>query len=180
MSKVMEWLPGGPNQCLMTLATVDDGVPDARTLVLSEVTQDGFYFHTDAASAKVAQLAANPHVALTVLQVAQARQLVVQGVAERASWHEIARAYRDRGPYLQQLAWMNTDEFAALAEEDRLARWAEFAADHADGFVQPDGWTGFVVRPTRIAFWEGSPHTASRRIDYRLEDGSWQVRFRAG
>ena len=177
---VMEWLPGGANQCLMTVSTLDDGVPDARTLVLSEVSREGFYFHTDESSRKVEQLSIDPHVALTIHDAEHARQLVVQGMAVRAPAAEIASAYRDRGPYLQQLAWMNTDAFAALDQQEREARWAAFAAEHAGALPQPDGWTGFVVRPSRLAFWCGSAATASRRVVYTQADARWERTFRAG
>jgi pyridoxamine 5'-phosphate oxidase len=177
---VLEWLAGGPNQCLFTLSTLDNGAPDARTLVLSEVSREGFFFHTDVASRKVAQIDANPHVALTVLDLVNARQLVVQGTAARATPDEIAQAYRDRGPYLQQLAWMNTHEFAALDQHEREERWARFSAERPGGFVQPDGWTGFVVRPTRLTFWLGSLDTASRRVEYSAASEGWKAAFRAG
>ncbi|WP_430869040.1 pyridoxamine 5'-phosphate oxidase family protein [Demequina aurantiaca] len=177
---VLDWLPGEPNQFLFTLSTLDDGVPDARTLVLSEVSREGFFFHTDVASRKVAQIEADPHVALTVLDLDNAHQLVVQGTALRAATGEIAQAYRDRGTYLQQLAWMNTHEFAALEQSEREHRWAQFETERTHGFTQPEGWTGFVVRPSRLTFWLGSADTASRRVEYKMESDEWTATFRAG
>lgn len=177
---VLEWLPGGPNQCLATLATLADGAPDARTLVLSEVNREGFFFHTDAASRKVSQIASDSRVALSILDLEHSRQLVVLGTAAPASPAEIAQAYRDRGPYLQQLAWMNTHEFAALEAGARVQHWAQFLNEQSDGFTQPDGWTGFVITPTRLTFWLGSTVTASRRVEYALTDSGWEASFRAG
>lgn len=180
-----EWLPENtdPNRPLMTVATIDpDGRPDARSLLLSEWDEHGFYFHTDARSRKIEQLTGNPGVALCLPLLEQSHQLTVQGVAEVASAEELARAYAARRPYLQQLAWQNTHEFATLPQEDRIASWAEFLATHREGFTQPAGWIGYLVRPTRLTFWFGSEQTASRRVEYARDglDAPWRVSLRAG
>jgi len=178
-----DWLPGDddPDRPQITLSTVDaDGGPDARTVLLSSFDRDGFVFHTDAASRKVAQLEARPQAAITVLWPGFTRQIVVRGVASRADAPAIARAYRARSPYLQQLAWLNSHDFAGLPLEERRARWAAFEREHAHGFEQPAGWTGFVVRPTRLTFWTSAPDTASRRREWSLGPDGWTHSYRAG
>ena len=182
-----EWLPANdePARPTMTLATVDaEGRPDARTLLRSEYDAHGFYFHTDAASRKVEQLAAHPEVALMLHLPAQLHQLTVQGVAEPADRVELDRVYAARSPYLRQLAYQNTHEFAALPQSTRLELWAEFQADHdVAGIDPPQGWAGYLVRPTRLTFWFGNPDTASRRVEYSrtsVADTEWVVELRAG
>lgn len=176
------WLPANddPARPVMTVATAADGIPDARTLLLSEWDRSGLYFHTDARSRKVGQLTANPRVALMLHFPDRARQLTVQGSAEPAPGDELKRAFRARSAYLQQLAWQNTVEFAGLPLADRLKEWAVFRADHADGFGQPPTWAGYLVRPTRLTFWIGSPDTASRRTEYLLTPEGWAVSLLAG
>ncbi|MGN6326527.1 pyridoxamine 5'-phosphate oxidase family protein [Pseudolysinimonas sp.] len=184
---VAAWLPDDedPVRPTMTLATLDGGVPDARTVLLSGWSRDGFLLHTDARSRKAAQLAADPAVALVMHLAADAHQLVVQGRAEPAGAEADRAAYARRSPYLQQLAWQNTDEFATLPLDDRRSAWAGFAAAHADGFAPAPSWIGYRVVPHRLAFWQGDPATASRRLEYarhadtRGGDG-WTVTRRAG
>ena len=133
---VEEWLPGNDDseRPQMTLSTVSiTGEPDARTVLLSEYDSRGFYFHTDALSRKVAAIAANPAVALTFLWPGFTKQLVVQGRAEVAPAEEITAAYGARSPFLQQLAWQNTFEFAQYPDDERRDRWAAFTAEHSDG-----------------------------------------------
>ena len=49
----------------MTLATVDEGGwPDARIVLLKDVSPTGFTFYTNLGSAKARQLAANPVASL--------------------------------------------------------------------------------------------------------------------
>ncbi|MFB2556475.1 pyridoxamine 5'-phosphate oxidase family protein [Herbiconiux liangxiaofengii] len=174
------WLPANddPVRPLMTLSTVSSsGYPDARSVLLSEYDSAGLYFHTDSRSRKVADLTANPRAALTL--VFPGRQLVVQGDATRTSPDEQSWAYQHRSRYLQQLSWLNTARFAALPESQRLAEWAEFTDAHPT-LTPPPTWTGFVVRPVRLTFWEGSPDTASRRTEYRRTPTGWDATHLAG
>lgn len=177
-----QWIPAashpGP---LMTLATIDEeGLPDARSMLLSEMDATGFYFHTDVASRKVAQLRAGAAVALCIPLPEAARQLTVQGWAREADADELARAYAARPPYLQELAWLNTPEFAALPQAERIVRWSTFASARPDGFTQAPSWIGFVVEPVRFTFWFGSTETASRRLEYRRVGDQWERHVRAG
>lgn len=177
-----QWLPDNeePTRPLMTVATVDEsGMPDARTLLLSRFDREGFAFHTDSRSRKAAQLAARPAVALTIVWPSDPKQLVVQGMAEVSSTDEQEWVYAHRSPYLRELAWLNTDAFQALPIDERRRQWARFAEEHPDP-QPPPTWIGFVVRPQRITFWSSNPDTASRRAEYRLEDGSWTVSYLAG
>jgi len=177
------WLPANsdPDRPQMVLSTVSaSGAPDARTVLLSEFDSSGFYFHTDASSRKAAHILANPAVAITVLWPGFTRQLVVQGHAEVAPAEEIAAAYELRSPYLKQLAWQNSHDFAQLSLQERRGRWAEMVKQTAGELDQPDGWIGYLVRPSRITFWGSNQDTASRRTEYTLADGTWTVSFLAG
>jgi pyridoxamine 5'-phosphate oxidase len=174
---LQEWLPpnGDPDRPRMTVSTVTaEGTADARTLLLTAFDRCGFYFHTDTRSRKVAQLAGNPAVALTLVWGFQ-RQLVVQGHAELAPASEIAEAYRARSPYLQQLAWLNTAEFAQLPADERHRRWKALAESRPEGHDQPPTWTGYLVRPRRLTFWHGDPDAASLRVEYTATEAGWQL-----
>lgn len=174
-----DWLPANdvlerPQLILSTVSA--SGAPDSRTVLLSEWDDEGLYFHTDARSRKVQDIAANPAVAMTFLWPNFTRQLVVQGIASVAPVDEQARAFANRSPYLKQLAWMNSPEFAQLPLEARTAQWAAFEVPAEP----PPTWIGLVVRPTRLTFWESNAEAASRRTEYTLVDGAWQVSYLAG
>lgn len=173
-----DWLPANddPERPQMILSTVRDGAPDARTVLLSEWDETGLYFHTDSRSRKVTDIAANPAVALTFLWPGFTRQLVVQGQAAIAPEAELEAAFAARSPYLKQLAWLNSPEFAQRPLDERVEKWASFVlTDEA-----PNTWTGFVVKPTRLTFWQSNPDTASRREEYTLVDGQWQLSYLPG
>ncbi|MHB1171439.1 MAG: pyridoxamine 5'-phosphate oxidase family protein [Lacisediminihabitans sp.] len=178
-----EWLPANddPDRPQITLSTVTPaGEAGARTVLLSEYDEHGFYFHTDALSRKVEHITVNPAVALTFLWPNFTQQLVVQGRASVAPAEEIAAAFRGRSPYLQQLAWQNSREFAQLPLEERRVRWAAFLDEHESGFDQPDGWIGFLVQPTRLTFWGSNPDAASRRAEYAATPHGWELSYLPG
>lgn len=181
-----DWLPGpGEDRMLMTVSTVEPGgAPRARTTMLSDFDGETFFFHTDRTSAKVADIAAEPRVALTILWPGFTRQLVVLGSAVIAPASEAAQAYRLRSPYLQQLAWQNTAAFATLPLAQRREQWAAFLAEHGGqehpDFAQPEDWIGFAVRPERMLFWVSNPAAASRRAEYTRTDSAWQLRMLPG
>jgi pyridoxamine 5'-phosphate oxidase len=151
-------------------------IPDARTVLLTEFDSEGLYFHTDSRSRKVADIAANPAVALTFLWPGFTRQLVVQGRAEVAPAPELVAAFEARSPYLKQLAWLNSSEFAQLDLDERLSQWAAFELPAE----APTTWIGFLVRPTRLTFWSSNQDAASRREEFALVDGDWVASYLPG
>ncbi|GAA3658226.1 pyridoxine/pyridoxamine 5'-phosphate oxidase [Microbacterium marinilacus] len=170
-----EWAPenGDPDRPLATVATVDtEGMPDARTVLLTAVLDDGVTFHTDARSRKAEQLRVRPVAAFVVRWPESARQVVLRGRVEESSAEEQRIAYERRARYLQLLAWVNTAGFARLPRAERERRWGDADADGPSG-EPPAAWTGFHLRPSELMFWEGSAVTASRRVAYRRVGDRW-------
>jgi pyridoxamine 5'-phosphate oxidase len=182
------WLPedDDPDRPAVQLATVDaDGAPDVRTVLLSGWDEEGFLFHTDSRSRKVEQLAADARVALVVLHPSGDRQLVVRGRAVPTSAAVDALAFERRSAYLRQLAWLNTAELAQLAPEQRAAEWRAFAEVHGPDLPPPATWSGHLVRPDRLTFWQADPGGPSHRVEYRLSApeegaGGWSMHHLAG
>lgn len=177
-----DWLPANddPDRPQIQLATVTpEGLPDVRTVLLTEFSPEGFWFHTDSRSRKSVHLATTSAVALLFLWPNFTRQLAVQGLATPAANDEIAAAYQRRSPYLQQLAWQNTEAFAQLPDSERIARWEVFA-EHGDASQPPPTWTGYLVRPQRLTFWESNPVAASRRTEFTATALGWEKSYLAG
>ncbi|MEW5014538.1 pyridoxamine 5'-phosphate oxidase family protein [Clavibacter michiganensis subsp. michiganensis] len=82
---------GVPEPHAATLATVDaDGLPDARTLILKDVSSRGWAFAGTRSSAKGAQLAASPAAALAFWWQPIVRAVRVRGSVEEATAEESA------------------------------------------------------------------------------------------
>lgn len=82
---------GVPEPHAATLATVDaDGLPDARTLILKDVSPRGWAFASARSSAKGAQLASAPAAALAFWWQPIVRAVRVRGSVEEATAEESA------------------------------------------------------------------------------------------
>jgi len=180
MDLMRRWLPSfvGPSRPLMVLSTTGlDGGPDSRTVLLSAYDARGVSFHTERGSLKVAELAADPRAAATIVWPDRLRQLVIRGTVEQLDDASAAEAYRARSRYLQMLAWLNTEETAQLPQTERRRIWAAFDAAHPAGTLEPPpGWAGFLLRPSQLTFWRGDPDGPGNRHRYaRAADGAWTV-----
>lgn len=179
---LLRWLPPHDSELrpLAALSTVGrDGIPSLRHVLVSDRDATGLYFHTDAESEKVAELAANPVAAMSVVWPDIGRQLVARGIVERVSAAEAEAVYRHRSRYLQLLAWVNTHDNARLPADARRHLWAEFDDAHPT-LHAPERWVGFRLRPSTLTFWRGDPLGQSTRQRYTLGDGRWSGEILAG
>jgi len=160
---------------LMALATVGhDGAPRLRHVLLSSYDRGRLHFHTDARTAKAAELAADARVAATIVWSEIPRQLTVLGSVVAEGGDDQARAFAQRSRYLQLLAWVNDHELAQRNATERAAAWAAYDEAH-DILAPPPTWTGYVIVAEHITFWRGCVDGPSQRIDCVQEPSGWHV-----
>jgi pyridoxamine 5'-phosphate oxidase len=160
---------------LMALATVGpDGAPRLRHVLLSSYDRGRLHFHTDARTAKSAELAADPRVAATIVWPEIPRQLTVLGSVAAEDGDEQARAFAQRTRYLQLLAWVNDHELAQRSAAERAAAWAAYDEAHGT-LAPPPTWSGYVIVAQQITFWRGGYDAPSQRIFCRQERSGWHV-----
>jgi len=160
----------------MVVATSIEGRPRARTVLLKELTPDGFTFFTNYDSAKGAELSADPAVALHFGWHAIQRQIRVEGTAEKVPSAE-SQAYfatRPRGSQLGAWASAQSSTVGSLAElqDAYAAAEARFAGQDVPC---PEHWGGYLVRPVAIEFWQGQPSRMHDRLLYRWQGDAWTI-----
>ncbi|HEX3650678.1 MAG TPA: pyridoxal 5'-phosphate synthase [Pseudonocardiaceae bacterium] len=163
---------GVPEPHVAILSTVDaDGLPDARALILRDVTTEGWWFASSANSPKGVQLAANPGAALTWYWPARARQVRVRGTVTA---HDGAADFLARAPggRAEALAGRQSEPLRDRAEltEALAAAEAELARD--PGLVAKD-WTRYLLSPTEVQFFQGDPARQHVRVRYTRSDDTW-------
>ena len=161
----------------MTLSTVDaDGVPDARVLILKDLTDDGWWFASSSASAKGIELTANPVAALTFYWPTVGRSVRIRGTVTRGSDDENARDFSRRGLGARAVA-LGSPQSKPLGSRDESEAAIEKAARELD--AHPDlmspTWTLWCVRPSTVEFWQSDAERRHQRLRYARNDDTWST-----
>lgn len=159
----------------VTLSTASSaGEPSARTLLLKDITPEGFWFASLSSSRKGADLAENPRGAITMYWREVGRQVRVSGrvvaaareVSEQdfLARHPLARAQAIAGRQSEPMPGDDTARDLLDAANDLVAK--------EPGYV-PDDWNAYLLVPELVDFWQAVAGHDQLRLQYRLHDGVW-------
>lgn len=172
-----DWLAAGRqtekiNPESLTLATVgQDGMPQARTVLLKGVSDAGLVFYTNRESRKGEALRRTAKAAMLFYWRALARQVSIEGAVRELSAAQ-TQPYFDSRPLGSRIG-------AVVSQQSRpLESLAAFRAAVADCEKQragappalPPYWRGFVLRPRRIEFWSEGEFRRHRRMVFTRAD----------
>ena len=162
----------------MILATVNElGRPDARTVLLKDVSDGGFVFYTNYNSRKGRELADSPHVCLVFLWASLERQVRIEGRAERVSAAESDAYYASRPRGSRLGAWASDQSEPVASREIMERTLTEVEARYLDKPVpRPPHWGGYRVIPEEMEFWQGRPNRLHDRICFQRKGGAWERR----
>ncbi|NLR97673.1 pyridoxamine 5'-phosphate oxidase [Rhizobium sp. P38BS-XIX] len=159
----------------MVLSTVDEnGMPDARVLILKNLDHRGWHFATTGEGPKGRQIALNPSVSLTFYWSALGRQVRLRGVALQAETHERDADFRARATGAKAVALIGrqSDVMGSRHDlEDALRQ--QHRRLHEEPDLVASGWALFIVMPHEVEFWQGNSDRRHDRLRYRREKAGW-------
>jgi pyridoxamine 5'-phosphate oxidase len=160
----------------MVLATVAEGKPSARVVLLKGLTTEGFVFFTNYTSRKGVELAENPNAALCFNWLDLQRQVRIEGVVEKISEAE-SDAYFNSRPFSSRIgAWASPQSKIIpnrLILEENVVEFTQ-KYENTEGVPRPEHWGGYILLPTLIEFWQGRSSRLHDRIRYdKTEKGDW-------
>ena len=163
-----------PEPNAMTLATVSDGQPSARIVLLKGIDDRGFLFFSDYRSQKGTELERNPRAALVFFWQPLERQVRVTGSVERVSRTE-SEAYFDSRPESSKLGAWTSCQSRVIADRSVLERsLAEVTARfQGQSAPCPPDWGGYRVIPDTVEFWQGRQSRLHDRFRFRHLAGLW-------
>ena len=162
----------------MTLATVSkEGQPSARIVLLKGFSHKGFIFYTNYTSRKAQEIIAHPQVSLVFWWKELERQVRIDGVAYKTD-EDISKGYfqsRPRGSQISAWASPQSQEIKEDYLEEKRKQVEEQFKD-AEKIPLPHFWGGFIVKPSKIEFWQGRESRYHDRYRYSLsDDEKWQI-----
>jgi pyridoxamine 5'-phosphate oxidase len=167
---------GVPEPHAMTLSTTGpDGAPDARTLILKDLDEQGWWFATSAASIKGGQLAARPVAALTFYWPQVGRQVRVRGAVVAGSAERSAADFRSRGAGARAVA-LASRESQPLDSRPDCARAVADAGRQlaADPGLTAPAWQACAVVAHTVEFWQADKDRQHTRLQYRHGELGWK------
>jgi pyridoxamine 5'-phosphate oxidase len=161
----------------MIVATVDEaGHSQARTVLCRGIAADGVRFFTNYESAKGSELAARPSITLLFSWVELRRQIRVEGLAQRLSDADNDAYFASRPRGSQLGAWASPQSQVVETRKALETSFDEVARRFEGVDVpRPGHWGGFLVRPTRVEFWQGREDRMHDRLRYVQADRRWVI-----
>lgn len=162
----------------MVLSTVINNMPNSRVVLLKDVSQQGFAFFTNYASAKGKELAENPNASLVFFWAELERQVRVQGTVEKLPEIESDQYFSTRPVGSKIGAWASPQSSEIESRKKLEILQSDFESKYGDEeeIPRPPNWGGYRLKPLRIEFWQGRPSRLHDRIEYTLENGVWTIR----
>ena len=161
----------------MCLSTVnDEGQPSSRIVYMRDILEDGFVFYTNYLSQKGKELKEVSKAALNLHWGELERQIRIEGDVVKAP-QEISDNYFANRPKESQIgAWASAQSDSLTSREELEKKVVAFTEKFKDSDVpRPEHWGGYVLKPTKIEFWQGRESRLHDRIIYTKEEGSWKV-----
>ena len=160
----------------MCLSTVDDkNTPHSRMVLLKDYNNEGFIFYTNYESNKGNDILKNANVCLNFHWKSLLRQIRIEGKVEKVSKETSVKYFNSRH-YLSRIGAWASNQSKVLKSRDDLENKIEFYKNkypEKENFPRPDYWGGFIVKYSKIEFWEDMPHRIHKREVFEFKDNDW-------
>jgi len=161
-----------------SLATTGtDMMPSIRTVLLKIFDENGFVFFSNYKSKKAQDIEENPRAAALFPWLDLDRQVKIEGEIEKISSKASLKYFLSRPKGSQIGAWVSHQSEVVSSRALLEAKFNEIKNRFVKGEIPfPDFWGGYIIKPTRIEFWQAGENRLHDRFIYILqEDNTWKI-----
>ena len=160
----------------MVVSTVDEYLqPHSRTVLLKEISVNGFIFYTNYEGHKGRQIAVNNKVSLLFFWPLLERQVRIEGKVEKIS-DALSTAYFLSRPLESRIGAWASPQSQVIHSKDFLNQQFEYYKKKFGTKVpKPPHWGGYIVKPDSIEFWQGRPNRLHDRLLYSAISNEWEI-----
>ena len=158
--------PNDPNA--IALATVDDdGMPNARVVLLKDIEDGAFVFYTNYGSAKAQEAFGAGKAAFVMHWKSLRRQVRARGLITREDGPQADAYYASRSLKSRLGAWASDQSQPLDGRASLMADVARVTAQKGTNPARPPFWGGFRIIPVEIDFWAGGAFRLHDRFQWR-------------
>ncbi|MEV7738318.1 phenazine biosynthesis FMN-dependent oxidase PhzG [Streptomyces sp. NPDC088921] len=172
-----EWLTTAREQGVddpgaLALATTDaDGHAANRIVQIVGTPDDGIVFTTHSGSRKGRELASVPWASGVLYWRETKQQIILTGPVTPLADDESDQLWRSRAKETHPMSAVSQQSMP-LEDEDRLRAAAERVAAEDGPVPRPPAYTGYLLAPHAVEFWQGSRDRLHRRLRYEWTTGA--------
>ena len=165
-----------PNAALVS--SVDtEGYPNARVILIKDVSNKGFVFYTNYQSQKGKELFHNNKGHLTWYSRAQGVSIRIQGEVQKIDALISDNYFASRDRNAQISASISKQSETVESREVLDAEFKKFADDYEGKEIpRPDHWGGVIIHPEKVEVWKSRDDYKTRlhdRIVFTLSNDQW-------
>ena len=162
----------------IALSTVDDqGMPNARMVLLKDIEDAAFVFYTNYTSKKAQELDTAGAAAFVLHWKSLRRQIRVRGHVTREDGPAADVYFASRSLKSRLGAWASQQSQPLASRSALMAEVAKVTTQHGPNPKRPPFWGGFRIVPVEIEFWADGAFRLHDRFRWTRRDAHtpWEI-----
>ena len=160
----------------MILSTLSKNSINSRTVLLKDITDEGFVFFTNYTSVKGNDIRENHNVSSVFLWKKIEKQVIIKGSASKIKAEDSIKYFNSRPKKSKIAAWASLQSTKLNDSNDLAERFKYYENKFENKEIPyPEFWGGYIIKPLSVEFWQGRSSRMHDRILYKKESKNWSI-----
>ena len=160
----------------MILSTLSKNSINSRTVLLKDITDEGFVFFTNYTSVKGNDIRENDNVSSVFLWKKIEKQVIIKGSATKIKAEDSIKYFNSRPRKSKIAAWASLQSTKLNDSNDLAERFKYYENKFKNKEIPyPEFWGGYIIKPLSVEFWQGRSSRMHDRILYKKESKNWSI-----